>query len=299
MRAITDIEIEAARDLGASRWRLFDHHRAALPDRHRRRLRIPFLLTSGDWVTPDPGRRRMTMLGNLIAAAVRRVPQLAARRRHVVQPAGGRGARHRRLRRADEAGGAAMRRASPLWWLLAAACSSSISWRRSSAGRLFAFTNRASPISRSSLSLQWWREMLAHPQFLPSLRAAASSSACTTAVVSAVVGTMAASGSRRCRAARLLDPRALSLPVMLPPLVLAVALVTFFVSLGVKLSLVTVTISHVLLTQPFVILDRLCAACAISTAHDRERARPRRQRLDARSAPSRCRSSARPSSARR
>ena len=41
---------------------------------------------------------------------------------------------------------------------------------------------------------------------------------------------------------------------MLPPLVLAVSLVTFFVSLGVKLSLLTVTISHVLLTQPFVIL---------------------------------------------
>ena len=39
-----------------------------------------------------------------------------------------------------------------------------------------------------------------------------------------------------------------------PPLVLAVSLVTFYVSVGVKLSIITVTISHVLLTQPFVIL---------------------------------------------
>ena len=74
-------------------------------------------------------------------------------------------------------------------------------------------------------------------------------------MVSATIGTMAASGLAglpRGKASTILA--LLSLPVMLPPLVLAVALVTFFVSLGVKLSLVTVTISHVLLTQPFVIL---------------------------------------------
>ena len=46
----------------------------------------------------------------------------------------------------------------------------------------------------------------------------------------------------------------LTLPVMLPPLVLAVALLSFFVSVGLKLGLLTVIISHVLFTQPFVIL---------------------------------------------
>ena len=120
---------------------------------------------------------------------------------------------------------------------------------------MFAFTNRAItnfPIEH--LSLQWWREMLAHPQFLPSLGRSLIIGL-TTAVVSATIGTMAASGLAglpRGKASTILA--LLSLPVMLPPLVLAVALVTFFVSLGVKLSLVTVTISHVLLTQPFVIL---------------------------------------------
>jgi spermidine/putrescine transport system permease protein len=40
----------------------------------------------------------------------------------------------------------------------------------------------------------------------------------------------------------------------MPALVVAVALVTFFVGIGVKLSLMTVIVSHLLLTQPFVTL---------------------------------------------
>lgn len=120
---------------------------------------------------------------------------------------------------------------------------------------LFAFTNRAiTNFPIDYVSLQWWREMLAHPQFLPSLgRSMIIGSA--TAVASAVIGTMAASGLAglpRRTASTILA--LLSLPVMLPPLVLAVSLVTFFVSLGFRLSLLTVTVSHILLTQPFVIL---------------------------------------------
>jgi spermidine/putrescine transport system permease protein len=120
---------------------------------------------------------------------------------------------------------------------------------------LFAFTNRAVtnfPIDH--LSLDWWARMLEHPQFLPSLRRSLIIGF-TTAVISAVIGTMAAAGltgmTRRSASTIL---ALLGLPVMLPPLVLAVSLVTFYVSVGIKLSLVTVTISHVLITQPFVIL---------------------------------------------
>jgi spermidine/putrescine transport system permease protein len=96
--------------------------------------------------------------------------------------------------------------------------------------------------------------MFANPQFLPSLRKSLIIGF-TTAVVSASIGTMAASGLAglpRQRASAILA--VLSLPIMLPPLVLAVSLVTFFLGLGVELSLATVTISHILLTQPFVIL---------------------------------------------
>lgn len=69
MRGIRDIEIEAARDLGASRWRVLADH--VLP-RCRAGLIAGFVLTfliaCGDWVTPILVGGRMTMLGNLIAA---------------------------------------------------------------------------------------------------------------------------------------------------------------------------------------------------------------------------------------
>ena len=46
----------------------------------------------------------------------------------------------------------------------------------------------------------------------------------------------------------------ISIPIMLPPLVLGIALLSFYVSIGMKLGLHTVIISHLLFTQPFVIL---------------------------------------------
>lgn len=69
MRSITDIETDAARDLGAPNWRVLVDH--ILP-RCRTGIivafAIPFLLACGDWVTPILVGGRMTMLGNLIAA---------------------------------------------------------------------------------------------------------------------------------------------------------------------------------------------------------------------------------------
>lgn len=120
---------------------------------------------------------------------------------------------------------------------------------------LFSFSDKAiSTFPIEHLSLRWWSAMIDHPQFLPSMRRSLTIGG-LVAVTSAVVGTMAAIGLAA------LPPRiaaliltCISLPLMLPPLVLAVSLATFFVSAGVKLSLVTVTLSHILLTQPFVVL---------------------------------------------
>lgn len=120
---------------------------------------------------------------------------------------------------------------------------------------IFAFTNRvATTFPIEHVSLTWWRQMIEHPQFWPSLRRSLIIGL-TTAAVSATIGTMAAAGltgvSRRASSVIL---ALLGLPVMLPPLVVAVALVTFYVSVGIKLSLATVTLSHILITQPLVIL---------------------------------------------
>lgn len=120
---------------------------------------------------------------------------------------------------------------------------------------VFAFTSKAiTNFPIEALSLRWWTAMVDHPQFLPSLRRSLTIGG-IVAVTSAVVGTMASIGLAA------MPPRIasailsiVSLPLMLPPLVLAVALATFYVGAGVRLGLATVTMSHVLLTQPFVIL---------------------------------------------
>jgi spermidine/putrescine transport system permease protein len=147
-----------------------------------------------------------------------------------------------------------MSRPSPFWVVVAAACVIFL-LAPLTLVVLFAFTSETiTNFPIESLSLRWWRAMLAHPQFLPSLTRSLVIGL-TTALVSAVIGTMAAAGL-----AGLTEKRAslilaiVSLPMMLPPLVLAVSLVTFYVSLGVPLSILTVIVSHILLTQPFVIL---------------------------------------------
>lgn len=120
---------------------------------------------------------------------------------------------------------------------------------------LFAFTDKSiSSFPIDHLSLQWWDAMLAHPQFLPSLINSLIIGG-AVGTVSAIVGTMAAIGFAR------LPPRrsgigiaVLCLPLMLPPLVLAVALLSFYNAAGLPLSLLTVILSHLLFTQPFVIM---------------------------------------------
>jgi spermidine/putrescine transport system permease protein len=119
---------------------------------------------------------------------------------------------------------------------------------------LFAFTDRAISNFPMGFSLMWWDTMLAHPQFLPALGNSLTVAG-SVGAISAIVGTMAAMGFAR------LPPRRsglaialLCLPLMLPPLVLAVALLGFYVSVGLTLSLMTVILSHLLFTQPFVVM---------------------------------------------
>jgi spermidine/putrescine transport system permease protein len=69
MRSIGDVELEAARDLGASSWRiLIDHILPRCRSGIVAAFVLPFLIACGDWVTPVLVGGRMTMLGNLIAA---------------------------------------------------------------------------------------------------------------------------------------------------------------------------------------------------------------------------------------
>jgi spermidine/putrescine transport system permease protein len=120
---------------------------------------------------------------------------------------------------------------------------------------IFSFTSRGlTNFPIESLSLRWWSEMIHHPQFLSSF-ANSMIIGVSVGIISAIIGTMAAIGLATLTPKRAsLVMSILTLPVMLPPLVLAVSLLSFFVTIGVKLGLVSVIISHLLFTQPFVIL---------------------------------------------
>ena len=120
---------------------------------------------------------------------------------------------------------------------------------------IFSFTSRTlTNFPIDGLSLRWWQEMVVTRQFWPSFANSLIIGSCV-ALVSAIVGTLAAMGLAAMPTRRASIIMALlTLPVMLPPLVLGVALLSFYVSLDLKLGLTTVILSHVLFAQPFVIL---------------------------------------------
>jgi len=120
---------------------------------------------------------------------------------------------------------------------------------------VFSFTSRTlTNFPMDGLSLRWWHEMATLRQFWPALANSIIIGGCV-AVVSAIVGTLAAMGLAvmpKRHASIIMG--LLTLPVMLPPLVLGVALLSFYVTIDLQLGLPTVVISHVLFAQPFVIL---------------------------------------------
>ncbi|MEJ6709294.1 MAG: ABC transporter permease [Amylibacter sp.] len=120
---------------------------------------------------------------------------------------------------------------------------------------VFSFSdNPLSTFPLGEISLVWWREMLAHPRFYDAL-ANSLIIAASVGTISAIIGTMAAISFAKMsnrRATTLIS--ILCLPMMMPPLVLAVSLLSYYNALGVPLNLFTVIASHLLFTMPFVVL---------------------------------------------
>lgn len=120
---------------------------------------------------------------------------------------------------------------------------------------LFAFTSRAqSAFPIEALSLHWWAAMVAEPKFWRGFWNSLIISG-TVGILSAVVGTMAAMGLARLDAGRArAAAAALCLPLMVPPLVLGVALLSFYSKAHIPMGRQTVIMSHLLFTLPFVVL---------------------------------------------
>ena len=120
---------------------------------------------------------------------------------------------------------------------------------------LFAFSDKSLltfPIT--GLTTDWFVKVYENPKFWIAFEKSMIVTG-TVGLVSTVIGTMAAAALSRMpeRSATVLMS-SLTLPVMLPPLVLAIALSNYYSMLGLKFGLPTVIAGHLVFTQPFVIL---------------------------------------------
>jgi spermidine/putrescine transport system permease protein len=119
---------------------------------------------------------------------------------------------------------------------------------------LGSFLEPLSKTAGSSWTLRWYAEVFSDPVLLPALGRSfiVATSSASIATVLGLIGALALDkwlfGARR-------PLQILSLvSLMLPELVLALSLLSWFALLGLSLSLVTVVIAHVTLTLPFTIL---------------------------------------------
>ncbi len=120
---------------------------------------------------------------------------------------------------------------------------------------LFSFTDNAlTNFPINAMSLHWYRILVANPEFWSAFENSLKISG-SVALISTVIGTMAAMVLARMRE-RLANAALMILaaPVTLPALVIGIALLVFFNKTGIPLSLGTVIASHLVITQPFVIL---------------------------------------------
>jgi spermidine/putrescine transport system permease protein len=120
---------------------------------------------------------------------------------------------------------------------------------------LFAFSSKAvSNFPIPGWTLRWWREMLAFEPFTPALENSLLVGL-AVGLIASLIGTMAALGLACLprRQAQIVIA-ALALPLMLPPLFLAVMLLVWYLFLDLALGLRTVVLSHLLFTLPFVVI---------------------------------------------
>jgi spermidine/putrescine transport system permease protein len=106
-------------------------------------------------------------------------------------------------------------------------------------------------------TLDWYRRVLANEALLASVRNSLTIAALTT-VIATVIGTLAALALRRTavefRGAHGATLALLFLPMVIPEVVLGAALLTFFGTVGLRLSLTTVVIAHVVFSVSYVTL---------------------------------------------
>ena len=104
-------------------------------------------------------------------------------------------------------------------------------------------------------TFDWFVKLAARSEFWKALENSVVVTG-TVGVVSTAIGTMTAMALARAKSKYALGYMALlTVPVMVPPLMLGVLLLTYYTSwLDIRLGLHTVVLSHLVFTQPFVVL---------------------------------------------
>lgn len=133
---------------------------------------------------------------------------------------------------------------------------------------LFSFgSNTLIGFPMGGLTLSWYGGLMADEAFRDAARISLVV-AISVAALATVTGTLAAFALDRAQP-RWARPvlTAISVPVLLPPLVVAIAIVVLVVrGLGLKLGLPVVILGHVLITQPFVILIVMARLASFGSA---------------------------------
>ena len=120
---------------------------------------------------------------------------------------------------------------------------------------LFSFNgNAASSLPIRGLGFHWYDVLFHHQQMLTAMKYSAIV-AVAVAAICAVIGTLAAVGVvRRGGLTGRLTTGLVVLPLLVPPLLVGVSLLSFFSRFSIQLSLVTVVIGQVVIALPLVVL---------------------------------------------
>lgn len=119
---------------------------------------------------------------------------------------------------------------------------------------VFSFNTGKQTAVWRGFTLDWYRRLLANDALLASVRNSLAVAALTT-LIATVLGTLAALALRR-PTTRGRGPTLalLFLPMVMPEVVLGAALLTFFGTIGLRLSLTTVVLAHVVFSVSYVAL---------------------------------------------
>jgi spermidine/putrescine transport system permease protein len=119
---------------------------------------------------------------------------------------------------------------------------------------IFSFNTQKLNVRWEGFTLHWYGELLQDANILLAARNSLII-ATTSTLVSTVIGTLAALSLQRYSfRGKTASEATLYIPVIIPEVVMGIALLAFFVQVGIGLGLLTITLAHIAFSIPFVTL---------------------------------------------